>query len=324
MAAEHRLVAGVGSTQSGWARYRSLSGLTISGSTQMPNSMPSPRTCSISGASPRDARSTPTSRRGPTVSSRRPPNQPSSSTNRSTPTAAARSASRLSVEIVVEVHRLPRVEQHWSRPIAGAPATSARRRGTAGSPEPSPLVEWTARHRRRRVRSPGRARPRRGGAARRVGAAPAVGQRSACSARCRSTPGGAPDLAVLLAEPSGAGPHERRMLVGGAARRFSARNGPSSSGRRRGWTRGTSARGTSAARWRGPAGQRDREVVEPVLVGAAVDQLTGADGAAGVALTMVTRRSAATSSVDSTEPSSSPTARRRTRRPRTPVSRGGR
>ena len=83
--------------QSGWRRARSLSGLTISGSTHSPNSMPRSRTWSTRGCSPsgQTVASTYQSPR-PAVSSRRPTNQPSSSTNRSTPTEAAASASAVS------------------------------------------------------------------------------------------------------------------------------------------------------------------------------------------------------------------------------------
>ena len=83
--------------QSGCCRARSLSGLTISGSTHSPNSMPRARTWSTRGCSPsgQTVASTYQSPR-PAVSSRRPTNQPSSSTNRSTPTDAAASASAVS------------------------------------------------------------------------------------------------------------------------------------------------------------------------------------------------------------------------------------
>ena len=110
------------STQSGWARTRSESRLTISGSTQSPNSMPEPADVVDQRAQPVAARRPRrrTSRRARRVSSRRCRNQPSSSTNRSTPTAAAASASaRQPVEVVVEVDRLPGVEHHRPRACAG-------------------------------------------------------------------------------------------------------------------------------------------------------------------------------------------------------------
>src|SRR5665647_2598961 len=79
--------------QSGWARARSKSGLTISGSTHRPNSMPRSCTCLMRGPRPcgHTSGSTYQSPRPP-VSSRRPRNQPSSSTNRSTPISAPMSA----------------------------------------------------------------------------------------------------------------------------------------------------------------------------------------------------------------------------------------
>src|SRR4029453_14515714 len=84
-------------TQSGWARNRSESGLTISGSTHSPNSMPNLRTWSISGVRPSGQTSAATYQSPtPAVSLGRPPNQPSSSTNRSTPRRAATSASSVS------------------------------------------------------------------------------------------------------------------------------------------------------------------------------------------------------------------------------------
>ena len=86
------------SIQSGCARARSESGLTISGSTHRPNCMPEPGDVldqRVQPVGPHVAR-TRTSRRAPRVSSRRSPNQPSSSTNRSAPTAAAASASAVS------------------------------------------------------------------------------------------------------------------------------------------------------------------------------------------------------------------------------------
>ncbi len=82
-------------TQSGWARYSSLSRLTISGSTHRPKAMPRRCTCSANGRRP----SGKAAGRGvqsprPARSSRRAPNQPSSRTKSSAPSAAARSARR--------------------------------------------------------------------------------------------------------------------------------------------------------------------------------------------------------------------------------------
>ena len=58
----------------------------------------------------------PTNHRDPCVSSRRDPNQPSSSTNRSIPTRGRRRRECAEpLGVVVEVHRLPRVQQHRTR-----------------------------------------------------------------------------------------------------------------------------------------------------------------------------------------------------------------
>ena len=83
--------------QSGCSRARSESRLTISGSNQRPNCMPSARTTSTNGSSP--SGHTPSSicqSPRPASSARRPRNQPSSSTTRSTPTAAPARASAVS------------------------------------------------------------------------------------------------------------------------------------------------------------------------------------------------------------------------------------
>ena len=85
-------------------------------------------TCSISGASPSGWASGETTQ-SPSPAGRRAatPNQPSSSTNRSTPTAAARSASAFRrVEVVIEVHGLPRVEQHRARSSSDGWAATRR------------------------------------------------------------------------------------------------------------------------------------------------------------------------------------------------------
>ena len=136
------------STQSGWARTRSESTLTISGSTQSPKSRPSAWTRSISGCSPSGQTSGSTVQSpSPRRSSRRPRNQPSSSTNRSTPTSAAAAASSVSgLEVVVEVDRLPGVDQHLA-------LTGPRRWCAARSRGSAP--------RRRRGRRPTRRRPAR-------------------------------------------------------------------------------------------------------------------------------------------------------------------
>ena len=63
----------------------------------------------------------------PGVSSRRDPNHPSSSTNRSMPTAAATIGEIAQAsEVVVEVDRLPRVQQHRARRSSDAPAATRR------------------------------------------------------------------------------------------------------------------------------------------------------------------------------------------------------
>ena len=91
--------------------------------------MPSPRTWSISGARPSGWASGDTHQSPrPARSSRRPPNHPSSSTKRSTPTARRPlGEADERVEVVVEVHRFPRVEHDGARARAGG----AARRTTA-------------------------------------------------------------------------------------------------------------------------------------------------------------------------------------------------
>ena len=158
----------------------------------------------------------PTSRRGPSVSSRRDPNQPSSSTKRSIPTLGrGRRECAEALGVVVEVHRLPRVEQHrtgrrrmrrtargggggipmW--PVSGHRRNGPRRRrgssydspgSRATSPGWSSSPSWTMR------------RP--------------SGSRSANSIVV-ATPRqvDAPDLALPLAEPDGAREQQRWMLV---------------------------------------------------------------------------------------------------------------
>ena len=154
--------------QSGCARKRSESGLTISGSNQSPNSMPRPRTCSTSGSSPSGQTVSSTHQSpSPAVSSRRCRNQPSSRTKRSTPTRAARSA-------------MPRSRSRsWSKKTASQTLRTtgcARRVGWQRAllrvpARPQPVEAVVGRgdvHPGRRVRSPRRrARPRRAGAARR-------------------------------------------------------------------------------------------------------------------------------------------------------------
>ena len=184
-----------------------------------------------------------------------PPNQPSSSTNRSTPTAAARSASRRErVEVVIEVHRLPRVQQHRARPRRGAPATSARRRGTPSSRASSPLVEWTATPPASRSARPAPAPPRRGGAARRA-AAPRARRAAArpAAVRCRSRPGARPTPRRAARRTRRAGEQQRQALVRGSATPVLGEERPVSNAPARVELAGTIARGTSAARSRAPA-----------------------------------------------------------------------
>ena len=84
---------GMRSIQSGWARYRSESGLTISGSIHRPNFMPSAVTFSESPLMPLGSTSgAGTQSPSPARSVRRAPNQPSSSTNISMPHSRAFSA----------------------------------------------------------------------------------------------------------------------------------------------------------------------------------------------------------------------------------------
>jgi hypothetical protein len=152
------------------------------------------------------------------VSSRRDPNQPSSSTKRSTPTRAARSASAVSfVEVVVEVHRLPRVDEHRAR------------RGGVARPGPQVAVELLVAgeavggvHRDDLGRAVRLARFERDLAGvqqlAELEVAPAVGQPLG-EPRVVAAPGevGAPHLAGPLAEAGSAGEHQRWVFVAGAA-----------------------------------------------------------------------------------------------------------
>ena len=104
----------------GWARNRSLSGFTISGSIHRPKSMPRAWTSRASASMPPGSlrRSTVQSPSDELSLSRR-PNQPSSSTNSSTPRSfALRRDPDDPVVVEVEVGRLPVVEHDRPRPVA--------------------------------------------------------------------------------------------------------------------------------------------------------------------------------------------------------------
>ena len=81
-------------TYSGCERIRSLSGLIISGSIQMPNCNPFLRISSASVSSPPVLETLSVQSPSDVFSSLRLPNQPSSMTNNSAPTAAAHSENR--------------------------------------------------------------------------------------------------------------------------------------------------------------------------------------------------------------------------------------
>ena len=110
------------------AARQSQSRLTISGSTQRPNSIPDrTRVRRADGGRPARPRSPPPSRRAPR-SSRRPGNHPSSSTNRSTPTPAAPSASS------------SRRGRSWSKSTASQVSSTSGRGRAWGPGRSSP---WT-------------------------------------------------------------------------------------------------------------------------------------------------------------------------------------
>ena len=115
---------GPGRTQSGCARARSESGLTISGSTHRPNSMPSPRTWSTSGCSPSGQTSSSTyqsPRPGGVVA---PVAEPAVVEHEPLDAQLGRGVGQRlqAVEPVVEVDRLPRVEHDRPRPARVARA----------------------------------------------------------------------------------------------------------------------------------------------------------------------------------------------------------
>ena len=248
------------SAQSGWARYRSLSGLTISGSTQMPNSMPSAAHVIDQRPQPvgvhRPAR--PTSHRDPSCRrGGRRTNRRRARTARPRPSAAASASAQ-------------RRSMSWSKYTASHVLSSTGRgrrrmtRAARGAMAVEPPGGGADRRRsgRRRPRAssttrPARGRPRRGGAARRAERAPAIGQ-----------PLG--EHLVVAAPRRGGRPTPRRChspnppcpanSSGGFScdvrpRRFSARNAPSATVGDADGTPCTSARGTSAARRRTAAGQ---------------------------------------------------------------------
>ena len=103
----------------------------------------------ISGVEPVgiDVRRRPTSRRGPWC--RRGASRTSrrrGRTVRSPSSAAASASARSFVGVVIEVHRLPCVEQHRTRTAAGGRPTPEPRRGTATSPAVSPLRRVDTEH----------------------------------------------------------------------------------------------------------------------------------------------------------------------------------
>ena len=236
------------STHSGWARTRSESRLTISGSNHRPNSMPRPLTWSTSGPRPSGQTSADTCQSPrPRWSSRRPPNQPSSSTNRSTPIEAAVSASRCRwSRSVVEVDRLPGVEHQRSRARAVARLGALVAHQRAGQPV-EPLGRVHEDHRGRGVGLAG-CQPHLAGRERlataehrRVRAGP-LGEpldEVLVVAAPRDVRG--PHLARPEAEARRAGHHEQRRVVPGAAAATGAQ--PGAVGERRGAA--GSARGTS-------------------------------------------------------------------------------
>ena len=122
------------------------------------------------------------------------------------------------VEVVVEVHRLPRVQHDRPRPVA-----VGRRRAHDGVELPARRAEPGRRvdgvHRRRRVALAGRSTTSPG-----CSSSPSwtiarpSGSRAACDPRVAAPRQvGAPHLAALLAEAGGAGPQQRRALVRRAA-----------------------------------------------------------------------------------------------------------
>ena len=190
------------------------------------------------------------------------------------------------VEVVVEVHRLPRVEHDRSRRARGGRATSARRRGTGGSPDTARRSsarrtppEWRSHSPGRSTTSPGcsssptcsNARP--------------SGRRSACRrelplhARCtpHTSPRCSPKPAVpahsnggvLVRRAAATVLGEERRLVEGAAARMELAAPPTVQRQQFGDVGGER--------------QRQRQVVEPVIVVTDVVHLGAeAHGATGV------------------------------------------
>ena len=217
VAAEHRLVAGVDQRPVRMGAVEVAVGvdhLRLDPDPELHAERRAP--ARSAGPDRRDGRRvTPTSRRDPARSSRRPPNHPSSRTKRSTPTAAARSARRdQRVEVVVEVDRLPGVEH--------APGGGRGRLVPAddGVELPagrrcSPAGECTAYTGGVRYDSPGASTTSPGmQQLAELEHGPAVGQPlGADPAVAAPRQVGAPHLAALLAEAGRAGPQHRRGLV---------------------------------------------------------------------------------------------------------------